>query len=862
MASTSETVSAAPPRGFTSHSTSMLEEETQSMKKLSLESPHYDLVNFLAAVQSAQIDFLPLSWSSSAKVGRGGYAVINESFVHATHSYAYRRARNRGGEHDFKSAMIELAILSHRPIEMNDNIVTLEGICWEISPKERRMAPVFVYERMRHGDLGKFRDAEEFHALSLYEKLGLCVDIGNALLALHSCEIIHGDIKPDNILITRDRGNRRLSIPARFVAKVADFGSSQVCWKDQVKPFNFPGTPGWTAPEHNHQGCGKKQGLAMDVYRFCLACLWLLLPDRNGQSAQRDIDMIRAAEDPCQKAVEMVESLGYDGTVKHRLGRLFRSSLANDPSNRTLSLKQILALLDPKWKEIKEEKYSTPLQLTKQHSGFQVRSNKKEFANHSSKVSSSLFPLLGTNYLVRKLIFESLKEKALSDGCTKCRRKTAFQTAFCYFVGFGTERDPEMAVQIVQDPRVNKEHEHLEDETEQVSTLYPYKNLAFLEMLGGFSAEADWAIKYRVADHYVLEDVINEYAREARDMAASFPDLTALVFVPKMTLAVLLHGTGDPGRAVPLYREILAGDQSSRSGGQYRAGHIQQSRVLKCLADALRLTGHLAEAQEVATEALALNPVADNEICLEIKATLACIHYSRRDYDKAASGFQDVVDISRALLGQRNTNTLRAMHDRAVALIKAHDGSRLAEAEDSTREILRVCNEILDDEDSGKQHELSTLAATTLSTVIMEGLMRLPECDSEGEFAASRRQEALDLLVVAAQESRKSLGPLDPMALAAEVRLASTYEHIGDYEIAEVLYREVLAKQRQVLGPTHPTYIETLDRLLLLLDRKGDDEDRERVLSAALEGADLAELGGDTDHPVLVGFRERWLPGA
>ncbi|KAK4213590.1 kinase-like domain-containing protein [Rhypophila decipiens] len=848
MASTSETVSAAPPHGHTSHSASMLEEELQSMKKVSLKSPHCDLVNFLAAVQSAQIDFMPLSWSSSVKVGRGGYAVINESFVHATHSYAYRRARNRGGEHDFKSDMIELAILSHRPIEMHDNIVTLEGICWEISPKERRMAPVFVYERMPHGDLCKFRDAEEFHALSLDEKLGLCVDIGNALLTLHSCKIIHGDIKPDNILITRDRGNRRLSIPARFVAKVADFGSSQVCWKDQVKPFHFPGTPGWTAPEHNHQGCGKEQGLAMDVYRFCLVCLWLLLPDRNGQSAQRDIDKIRAAEDPCQKAVEMVESLGYDGTVKHRLRRLFRSSLANDPSNRTLSLKQILALLDPKWKEIKKEKYSTPLQLTKQHSGFQV--------------SSSLCPLLSTNYLVRKLIFESLKEKTLSDGCTKCRRKTALQTAFCYFVGFGTERDPEMAVQIVQDRRVNKGHEHLEDETEQVSTLYPYKNLAFLEMLGGFSAEADWAIKYRVADHYVLEDVINEYAREARDMAASFPDLTELVLAPKMTLAVLLHGTGDPGRAVPLYREILAGLQSSRSGGRYREGHIQESRVLKCLADALRLTGHLTEAQEVATEALALNPVADNEICLQIKATLACIHYSRGDYDKAASGFQDIVDISHALLGKRNTNTLRAMHDRAVALIKAHDGNRLAEAEDSTREILKVCNEILVDEDSGKRHELSILAATTLSDVIMEGLRRLPECDSEGEFAASRRQEALDLLVDAAQESRESLGPLDPMALTAEVRLAATYAHIGDYEIAEVLYREVLAKQRQVLGPTHPTYIETLDRLLLLLDLKDDEEDRERVLSAALEGVDLAELGGDTDHPVLVGFRERWLPGS
>lgn len=165
----------------------MLDDEVESMKRLSLESPHYDLINFLAAVRKARVDYLPLSWSSPAHIGRGGYAVVNESFVHATHSYAYRRAFNRKTEQDFTSAMTELAILSHRPIEAHDNIITLEGISWEVNPKEIRIAPVFVYERMPHGDLRQFRDSQEFQALSLQDKLALCVDIGNGVLALHSC---------------------------------------------------------------------------------------------------------------------------------------------------------------------------------------------------------------------------------------------------------------------------------------------------------------------------------------------------------------------------------------------------------------------------------------------------------------------------------------------------------------------------------------------------------------------------------------------------------------------------------------------------------------------------------------------------
>ncbi len=160
------------------------------MKQLSLKSPHLDLGHFLAAVQNAQIDFLPLSWSSTAPVGRGGYAVVNESFVHASHGYAYRRAFDRGTEENFKSAVTELAILSHSPIEFHDNIIALEGVSWEVIPQKGRIAPVFVYERMPHGDLCGFRDSPAFQELSVQHKLALCVDIGNGLLALHSCGMI------------------------------------------------------------------------------------------------------------------------------------------------------------------------------------------------------------------------------------------------------------------------------------------------------------------------------------------------------------------------------------------------------------------------------------------------------------------------------------------------------------------------------------------------------------------------------------------------------------------------------------------------------------------------------------------------
>lgn len=83
--------------------------------------------------------------------------------------------------------MTELTILAHRPIQEHDNIITLEGISWEVAPQESRIAPVFVYERMPHGCLDTFRNSLAFQELTLKDKLALCVVVGQGLLALHRC---------------------------------------------------------------------------------------------------------------------------------------------------------------------------------------------------------------------------------------------------------------------------------------------------------------------------------------------------------------------------------------------------------------------------------------------------------------------------------------------------------------------------------------------------------------------------------------------------------------------------------------------------------------------------------------------------
>ncbi|KAL7153836.1 hypothetical protein ABFS83_04G195300 [Erythranthe nasuta] len=63
-------------------------------------------------------------------------------------------------------------------------------------------------------------------------------DVVSGLMYLHAHNIVHGDIKPDNLLVT-----------ASGTVKIADFSVSQVSEDDNDELRRSPGTPVFTAPE-------------------------------------------------------------------------------------------------------------------------------------------------------------------------------------------------------------------------------------------------------------------------------------------------------------------------------------------------------------------------------------------------------------------------------------------------------------------------------------------------------------------------------------------------------------------------------------------------------------------------------------
>jgi serine/threonine protein kinase/ankyrin repeat protein len=153
-----------------------------------------------------------------------------------------------------KSAWIELlkdvVVTHHMTYHVSDmhkrNVVQLLGLGWERtvddSSGQPTLMPVIALEYASYGTLRDLYYSSAF--LSSYDQqIRLLTDIAQGLQALHCSGIIHGDVKPENILICKDP-------EYGFVAKLTDFGFSIIDDESGPASQRLPGhTPVYSAPE-------------------------------------------------------------------------------------------------------------------------------------------------------------------------------------------------------------------------------------------------------------------------------------------------------------------------------------------------------------------------------------------------------------------------------------------------------------------------------------------------------------------------------------------------------------------------------------------------------------------------------------
>jgi len=158
-----------------------------------------------------------------------------------------------------KALLLELRVLTHPPLRSHRNIVQLVQIGWQSDSFDMRLKwPVLIVD---YADKGTLADLfENGIQLDFESKTSLFRDISEGLHALHACQIVHGDLKMENVLVCSTEDGA-------LTAKLSDFGGALL---DHGDDFQEPtGTPPWTAPEHLTRRT-RQELLVSDVYALGL----------------------------------------------------------------------------------------------------------------------------------------------------------------------------------------------------------------------------------------------------------------------------------------------------------------------------------------------------------------------------------------------------------------------------------------------------------------------------------------------------------------------------------------------------------------------------------------------------------------
>ncbi|XP_024641569.1 LEAF RUST 10 DISEASE-RESISTANCEUS RECEPTOR-LIKE PROTEIN KINASE-like 1.2 isoform X3 [Medicago truncatula] len=241
------------------------------------------------------------NFDPSKELGEGGFGTVYFGKLHDGRSVAVKRLyeNNYRRVEQFMNEVRILARLVH------PNLVSLYG-CTSRHSREL----LLVYEYVSNGTV-----ADHLHGkkakhgkLSWHVRMNIAVETASALKYLHVSDIIHRDIKTNNILLD-----------AHFRVKVADFGLSRLFPNDQTHVSTAPqGTPGYVDPEYHE--CYQLTDRS-DVYSFGVVMIELIssLPAVDITRHRHEINLSNMAINRIQNRTlhEIVDpTLGFESDPK------------------------------------------------------------------------------------------------------------------------------------------------------------------------------------------------------------------------------------------------------------------------------------------------------------------------------------------------------------------------------------------------------------------------------------------------------------------------------------------------------------------------------------------------------------------
>jgi hypothetical protein len=149
---------------------------------------------------------------------------------------------------DFRSHLrtleLEIASLCDPIRRSNRNIVDLISWGYDYPSSDLGLRlPVLCMEKAFCA-LGAFLQRDDHEARNAAVWYQICLDIASGLHGIHLTGLVHGDLKPANVLVFR-----QTNVHVPFIAKLSDFGKC-IEPNERVKSFVlYAGTQDWKPPE-------------------------------------------------------------------------------------------------------------------------------------------------------------------------------------------------------------------------------------------------------------------------------------------------------------------------------------------------------------------------------------------------------------------------------------------------------------------------------------------------------------------------------------------------------------------------------------------------------------------------------------
>lgn len=233
-----------------------------------------------------------------------------------------------------KSFLAEIRVRAHKPLRMHTNIVSLRGIAWDFEDEDRlKPRPLLLEEYAPEGSLSTFWSKKNLTRMPFKNKCSLVLDIANGLSALHACGVVHGDVKPENVLIFP-----RAGFDDEFTAKLTDFGHSVFKFegRDDLPAF----TLAYSAPEATRQHLSFQDLTQTDVYSYGLVALSLFLGRNSCHDFGNQLKTYKEHDTMYAEAVKLIEREDQEQTDSDlnvpTLRKLFSKSIRRDPGTRDL----------------------------------------------------------------------------------------------------------------------------------------------------------------------------------------------------------------------------------------------------------------------------------------------------------------------------------------------------------------------------------------------------------------------------------------------------------------------------------------------------------------------------------------------